>query len=195
MSVAFALGNGKSRLALDVKQLQEVGPVYACNAMYREFTPDCLVATDPAIAKAIQDSGYTLNNRFHTRRPIEGTGAKSLPKEYKGFSSGPNTIAQACIDGYHVMYLIGFDLGTTNGQFNNVYADTEFYKKITDPPTFSGNWIKQIKQIAEDYPNRRFVRVEGPASAFVPGFRDVANLQTMPMDRFQERLNSRKGLL
>jgi len=195
MSVAFVLGNGKSRLALDLNQLKEVGPIYACNAIYRTFTPDCLVATDPAIAKAIQESGYAKENRFHTRRPIEGTGAKGLPKNYRGFSSGPNAVAQACMDGYHIMYLIGFDLGTTDGQFNNVFADTEFYKKITDPPTFSGNWIKQIKQLAEEYSNRRFVRIEGPESAFVPGFRDVANLQTMPMDRFQERLNSRKGLL
>ena len=195
MSVAFVLGNGKSRLALDLNELNEVGPIYACNAIYRTFTPDVLVATDPAIARAIQESGYAKTNRFHTRRPIEGTGAKGLPKNYRGFSSGPNAVAQACMDGYHAMYLIGFDLGTTDGQFNNVFADTEFYKKITDPPTFSGNWIKQIKQLAEEYSNRRFVRVEGPESAFVPGFRDVANLQTMPMDRFQERLNSRKGLL
>lgn len=195
MSVAFVLGNGKSRLHLDLNQLQEIGPIYGCNALYRTFIPDCLVATDPAIAKAIQESGYAKANRFHTRRPIEGSGAKGLPKAYRGFSSGPNAVAQACLDGYHVMYLIGFDLGTTDGQFNNVYADTEFYKKITDPPTFSGNWIKQIKQIADEYSNRRFVRVEGLESAFVPGFRDVANLQTMPMDRFQERINTRKGLL
>lgn len=195
MSVAFVLGNGRSRLVLNLEELNQQGPIYACNAIYREYTPDCLVATDPAIARAIQESGYAQTNRFHTRRPIEGSGAKSLPKAYRGFSSGPNAVAQACMDGYHVMYLIGFDLGTTDGQFNNVYADTEFYKRITDPPTFSGNWIKQIKQLADEYSNRRFVRVEGPASAFVPGFRDVPNLQTMPMDRFQERLNSRKGLL
>jgi len=195
MTVAFVLGNGKSRLVLDLNQLREAGPIYACNAIYRTFTPDCLVATDPAIARAIQESGYAKTNRFHTRRPIEGSGAKGLPKIYKGFSSGPNALGQACLDGYHTMYLIGFDLGTTDGQFNNVYADTEFYKKITDPPTFSGNWIKQIKQIADEYKNRRFVRVEGPATAFVPGFRDVPNLQTMPIDRFQERLNSKKGML
>jgi hypothetical protein len=195
MSVAFVLGNGKSRLALDLAELQEVGPIYGCNALYRTFTPNCLIATDPAISKTIQESGYSKTNRFHTRRPIEGSGAKTLPKEYKGFSSGPNALAQACIDGYHVMYLIGFDLGTTDGQFNNVYADTEFYKKITDPPTFSGNWIKQIKTIAEDYNNRRFIRVEGKESSFVPTFRDVPNLQTLPIDRFKERLNSRKGLL
>ena len=195
MTVAFVLGNGKSRKILDLNQLKEHGPVFACNAIYRDFTPDCLVATDAPIAREIQESGYALKNRFHTRRPIDNLGAKSLPKKYKGFSSGPNALAQACMDGYHTFYLIGFDLGTTDGQFNNVYHDTQFYKKITDPPTFSGNWIKQIKQLAEEYNNRRFVRVEGPESAFVPGFRDVPNLQTMPMDRFQERLNNRKGLL
>ena len=195
MTVAFVLGNGKSRLELDLHQLKQTGPIYACNAIYRTFTPDCLIATDPAIARAIQESGYAKTNRFHTRRPIEGLGARSLPKEYRGFSSGPNALAQACMDGYHTLYLIGFDLGTNDGQFNNVYADTEFYKKITDAPTFSGNWIKQIKQIAEQYDRRQFVRVEGPSSAFVPGFRDVPNLQTMPMDRFQEKLNNRKGLL
>ena len=195
MSIAFALGNGRSRQAINIEQLQEQGPVYACNAVYREFTPDCLVATDPGISRAIQESGYAQNNRFHTRRPFPDSGAKSLPKVYRGFSSGPNAVAQACIDGYHTVYLLGFDLGTTDGQFNNVYADTEFYKKSVDPPTFSGNWIKQIKTIASDYDTRRFVRVEGPETAFVPGFRDVANLQTMPIDRFQERLNTGKGLL
>src|SRR6056300_45789 len=108
MSVAFVLGNGKSRLELDLKELNELGPIYACNAIYREYTPDCLIATDPGISKAIQESGYALENRFHTRRPIEGLGAKLLPKEYRGFSSGPNALSQACMDGYHVMYLVGF---------------------------------------------------------------------------------------
>jgi len=195
MSVAFVLGNGKSRLALDLNELEQCGPIFGCNALYRTYTPHCLVATDPAIAKAIQDSGYAKTNRFHTRRPIEGSGAKSLPKDYRGMSSGPNAVAQACLDGYHTIYLIGFDLGTTDGQFNNIYADTEFYKKITDPPTFSGNWIKQIKTIAETYANRRFIRVEGQESAFVPGFRDIPNLQTLPMDRFIEIINTRKGML
>ncbi len=195
MSMAFVLGNGRSRQAVDVQQLQRLGPVYACNAIYREFTPDCLVATDPGISRAIQDSGYAKLHRFHTRRPFADSGAKSLPKMYRGFSSGPNAVAQACIDGYATIYLLGFDLGTTNGQFNNVYADTEFYKKSLDPPTFSGNWIKQIKTIAEDYSIRRFIRVEGPESAFVPGFSNMKNLVGMPMTRFLERLNTGKGLL
>lgn len=195
MTTAFVLGNGKSRASVDLQLLKTHGPIYGCNALYREFTPDCLVATDPGISKAIQDSGYAKTNRFHTRRPIDGTGAKSLPKDYKGFSSGPNALAQACLDGYHLIYLLGFDLGTTDGRFNNLYADTQFYKRITDPPTFAGNWIKQITTIAKTFPKKQFIRIEGKETAFVKTFKDVPNIRTWTMDRFEERLNTAKGLL
>ena len=187
MQPAFCLGNGKSRLVLDLDILQQKGPIYGCNALYRTFTPTCLVATDPAIARAIQESGYAQTNRFHTRRPIEGLGAKSLPKRYKGYSSGPNTVAQALLDGYQTIYLLGFDLGTTDGIFNNVYADTQFYKKISDPPTFAGNWIKQIKQLTEEYHQCQFIRVQGPESAFVETFNALPNMGYMAMHKFVEQ--------
>lgn len=195
MQPAFVLGNGKSRKNLDLLLVREYGPIYGCNALYREFTPDCLVATDAPIASEIQHSGYSSTNRFHTRRPIPELGAKSLPKEYKGYSSGPNAVAQACIDGYKSIYLIGFDLGTTDGQFNNLYANTQFYKKITDPPTFSGNWIKQLRQIASDYPDTNFTRVQGIDSTFVSSFAELNNFRSMPYEEFEKRLNNRKGML
>lgn len=195
MSTAFVLGNGQSRKVVDPNNLRHYGPIYACNAIYREFTPDCLVATDKPIATAIQESGYALKNRFHTRKPIPNLGALSLHRAYHGFSSGPNAVGLAAIDGYARIFLLGFDLGTTNGQFNNVYANTEFYKKSIDPPTFSGNWIKQLIQICEEYPNREFVRVEGPETAYVPLFAKVKNLKTMDMTEFLDRINSKKGIL
>ena len=189
MTIAFVLGNGKSRQELDLSKLHEQGAIYGCNALYREFTPDCLIATDYPIAKAIQDSGYAQKNRFHTRRPIPGSGAKSLPKEYKGFSSGPNALAQACIDGHYEIYLLGFDLGTTDGKFNNLYADTEFYKRNIDPPTFAGNWIRQIRTICETYNQKSFVRVAGLESAFVSKFADVQNLRQVTLEQFRKKLN------
>ena len=195
MTTAFVLGNGNSRKPLDLNQLREHGPIYGCNALYREFIPDCLISTDKPIADEIQNSGYAKNNRFHTRRPLPGWGARSLPKEYKGFSSGPNAVAQACIDGYDRIYLIGFDLGTADGRFNNIYADTKFYKKLDDPPTFAGNWMKQIRQIAEQYTNKQFIRVTGPESAHAPTLVDIPNLKHQSINQLQESLNSRKGML
>lgn len=194
MTTAFVLGNGASRNAIHIETLRCHGPVYACNAVYREFTPDVLVATDRPIAAAIQQSGYALKNRFHTRRPEPHSGALHLPKPYMGFSSGPNALGLACLDGYQTVYLLGFDLGTATGEFNNVYANTEFYKKSTDPPTFAGNWTRQVLQICREHAGKSFVRIMGPESAHVPGLQEAKNLTLMQILDFKILLNSTKGV-
>ena len=70
MSAAFVLGNGVSRLAIDLNQLKTCGKIYGCNALYREFTPDVLISTDKGIAHAIQNSGYAEKHRMYTRKPL-----------------------------------------------------------------------------------------------------------------------------
>ena len=195
MSAAFILGNGKSRLVLDLNRLMEIGTVYGCNGLYRDFTPHCLVATDRPIAEEIQNSGYAHKHRFHTRKPIESLGGKFLVKEYKGFSSGPNAAALALVDGHSDIYLIGMDLGTTNGMFNNIYAGTQFYKKELDPPTFPGNWINQVVTLTKDFESRQFWRVEGPESAFVPQFSKIPNMRILSMYKFLEKVNTARGPL
>jgi len=195
MSAAFILGNGQSRLAVDLDRLMEVGTVFGCNGLYRDFTPHCLVATDRPIAEEIQNSGYAQKHRFHTRKPIESLGGKFLVKEYKGFSSGPNAAALALVDGHSDIYLIGMDLGTTNGMFNNIYAGTQFYKKELDPPTFPGNWINQVVTLTKDFESRQFWRVEGPESAFVPQFNKIPNMRILSMDKFLEKVNTARGPL
>jgi hypothetical protein len=189
MSTAFVLGNGKSRVGLNLSAMQKHGPIYGCNNLYKDFTPYCLVATDGPIGRHIQESGYALENRFHTRRVIQGSGAKFLSKEYKGFSSGPNALALACLDHHDLIYIVGMDLGTSNGQFNNVYADQQFYKKSIDPPTFPGNWIRQVRTICENFPHVHFIRVEGIESAHVPQLLEIKNLKIISKDKFQETLN------
>ena len=195
MSTAFILGNGKSRLTVDLTKLSPLGATYGCNWLCKTFTPDCLVATDRPIADAIQQSGYAQKHRFHTRKPIVDLGGKHLSNEYKGFSSGPNAAALACIDGHSDIYLIGMDLGTTNGMFNNVYVDTQFYKKELDPPTYAGNWINQLVKLTEDYPNRQFYRVEGVESAFVKQFGKINNMKIISMQSFLEMVNTARGPL
>jgi hypothetical protein len=195
MSAAFILGNGKSRLLVDLTKLSPLGATYGCNWLCKTFSPDCLVATDRPIADAIQQSGYAQKHRFHTRKPIVDLGGKHLSNDYKGFSSGPNAAALACIDGHSDIYLIGMDLGTTNGMFNNVYVDTQFYKKELDPPTYAGNWINQLVKLTEDYPNRQFYRVEGVESAFVKQFGKIDNMKIISMQSFLEMVNTARGPL
>jgi hypothetical protein len=194
MTTAIVLGNGQSRQSILPESLKTHGTVYACNAIYREFTPDVLIATDLPISMAIQESGYALRNRFYTRKPMEGLGAQRLSKEYYGFSSGPNAVGRACLDGYTRIYMLGFDLGTSNGQFNNIYADTEFYKKSSNPPTYSGNWTRQLKTIAKDFPKCSFFRIQGDTTAEISDLRNIKNLAHMTMADFLNRINNTKEL-
>jgi hypothetical protein len=44
--IAFVIGNGVSRQTIDLEKLKKYGTIYGCNAIYRNFNPDYLVAVD-----------------------------------------------------------------------------------------------------------------------------------------------------
>lgn len=194
MSIAFVLGNGISRRGLDLHVLQSIAPVYGCNALYREFVPNVLVATDRPISEQIQNSGYSLKNRFYTRDPINGLGAYPVIEHYWGFSSGPLAVAHAVADQNRKIYMLGFDMGPANDKFNNIYADTEFYKTSNSVPTFTGNWINQITQLANDHIDVEFIRVQGETTADIPQLKSISNLKHLPILEFQNRINNKKDL-
>lgn len=195
MSIAFVLGNGVSRKDVPLHDLKRIGTVYGCNALYREFEPNVLVATDMPIATAIQESGYAAKNVFYTRKPKPNLGARRVPQEYYGYSSGPIAVALAAQSEARRIYLLGFDLGPLeNNKFNNLYAGTEFYKPATALPTFTGNWVKQICKIANDFPNQEFVRVRGTTTAHVQDFDRLLNFRYLDLDTFFDRINKVEDL-
>ena len=194
MTVAFVLGNGVSRQQVDLNNMRHLGNIYGCNALYRDFTPTVLVSTDKPISERIQTIGYAKQNRFYTRRPVPNLGALPVPQKYFGYSSGPIAASIACFDGASTVYLVGFDMGPVNNKFNNVYADTEFYKKSSAVPTYTGNWANQLVTVMKDYPKISFVRVMGNTTAHVKEFDKVENFATMPMTEFLNRINNTKDL-
>ena len=195
MSIAFVLGNGVSRKEVNLPVLQHRGKTYGCNALYRDFEPDVLVATDRPIADYIQDTGYALRRRFHTRKPIAGRGAHVIPTPYYPFSSGPVAVALAAEDRCERIYLIGFDLGpSTENMFNNLYAGTEFYKKSGAVPTYTGNWIRQIVKISQQFPATRFLRVCGTTTARLSDLDALSNMTHLQMSEFLDRINNAKDL-
>jgi len=195
MTTAIVLGNGLSRRGIGVQMLSQFAPIYGCNLLYKEFTPTALVATDRPIATEIQESGYSGRARFHTRNPIEGFGAQRVPKKYHGNSSGPIAVALAALDGANLIYMLGFDMGPSpTGKFNNVYANEQHYKKHTDQPTYTGNWIKQIVTITKDFPLTRFVRIMGETTANIKEFEGLANFESLPLAQFLEHINNKKDI-
>jgi hypothetical protein len=194
MTTAFVIGNGVSRQAVALELLRPLGKIYGCNALYRDFVPDVLVATDRPIATEIQNSGYPITNKFYTRKPIENLGALPVPKDYYGYSSGPLATGIAAIDQHLLIYMIGFDMGPVNSKFNNVYADTDFYRKSDATPVFTGNWTKQIRKICENFSRAQFVRVQGKTTADIAEFATIKNLVHLPIHTFLDRINNQKDL-
>ena len=195
MTVAFVLGNGQSRAALDLQRFRSLGSIYGCNGLYRDFEPDCLVATDRPIAEAIQRSGYSKNHRFYTRKPLEDMGAFVVPRKYHGNSSGPIACAIAALDGHERIYMLGFDMGPSPSmRFNNVYAGSEFYKSSDAAPTYTGNWIRQVVSMANDFPNTKFIRVCGPTTADIKELKNIVNFEHIDIKTFIYRTDTNDGL-
>lgn len=160
-NIAFVLGNGRSRLRINLNELKKYGKIYGCNALYREFNPDYLIAVDEKMVREINDSGWQLRNEVWTN-PNKGVlklQGFNFFNPHKGWSSGPTALWLAANHGYDYIYFIGFDYQGIEGRFNNVYADTKNYKQSRDLPTFFGNWSNQTERVIREFNKINFVRV------------------------------------
>ena len=83
MRKVFCIGNGESRKDFDLEQVRSLGKIYGCNALYRDFTPDVLIAVDSGIIHEIYDSGYACDNECWFRG-WRRRHADEYDKEYYG---------------------------------------------------------------------------------------------------------------
>lgn len=161
---SFVLGNGQSRLTITPQQLSKYGKIYGCNALYREFEPDYLVAVDPKMIVEIEKTGYQRTHEVWTN-------PNAKYRNYQGFkyfspslgwSSGPTALNLAVSHGVQEIWIFGFDFIGNNGYLNNVYADTTNYRKSTDTSTYYGNWQRQTEQVIKTNQKVKFYRVVTP---------------------------------
>jgi hypothetical protein len=65
----FLIGNGKSRENFDLERLREKGTIIGCNALYRDFTPDILVAIDTKMLNELGRAASTLDPKMSMLAP------------------------------------------------------------------------------------------------------------------------------
>ena len=183
---AFVLGNGKSRLAIESKKLLDLGTVFACNAVYREFDPHYLIAVDVKMINEIDDTGYHKSHEVWTNpnkaiKTIEGL---HFFNPHKGWSSGPTALWLAASKGFPEIFILGFDYEGINGKVNNVYADTKNYRSSRETATFYGNWLTQTFSVIKEFNATKFYRVI-PAGGFIPDkLRALPNLEHITYEKF-----------
>jgi len=188
--IAFVLGNGTSRKDIDPIKLKDLGKVYGCNALYRTFSPDYLIAVDDKMIREIAKSKYQLSNQVWTNENKNYKNISNLHyfRPSKGWSSGPTALWLASQHKYQHIYILGFDYqglneGTT---VNNLYADTDNYKSSRATATYYGNWLKQTKTVFKDNPEINFTRVIEPGG-FIP--KDLVNIKNTRHIKMEEFLN------
>jgi len=188
--IAFVLGNGTSRASIDPQELKNIGTVYGCNALYRSFSPDYLIAVDTKMILEINKSGYQKNNQVWTNpnKAYQNMIGFNFFQPSKGWSSGPTALWLAAQHGYDHIYILGFDYqGLDKGtKFNNIYADTMNYKKSSEGATFFGNWMRQTKSVVQDNTKINFTRVIAPDNYIPEELNKFVNMQHITVDTFKK---------
>ena len=127
-SRAFIIGNGKSREGFDLEQLRPYGDIYGCNALYRDFEPDWLIAIDEAITKEIQDSDFPKNKFIHPLYEGQFEHPEVNPFTRLRSNAGMNAMIEALKHGKRELICLGFDFVINNElSVSNLYDGTNAY--------------------------------------------------------------------
>jgi hypothetical protein len=193
--IAFVIGNGVSRRSIDLQPLRKYGKIYGCNALYREFDPDVLIAVDTKMILEIDKA------RYQHRVPVWTNPNKSYAKmsgfnffnPSKGWSSGPTALWKSSEEGFEEIYILGFDyqgIGENNQTVNNIYAGTVNYKKTHERATYYGNWLKQTVTTIQKNSKTRYIRVIED-NGFVPKeLSNLSNITHISVEDFKKIFNN-----
>jgi hypothetical protein len=189
-NIAFVLGNGTSRKPIPVEILSSLGKTYGCNALYRTFSPDYLVAVDVKMILEINKAGYQHQNIVWTNpnRSYQKMSNLNYFSPSKGWSSGPTALWLASQHGYEKIFILGFDYrGLNDGKsLNNIYADTANYKKSTEGATFFGNWLRQTASVIRENSHIQYYRVIAPDNYCPEELNKFNNLNTIFVEDFKK---------
>lgn len=138
LKTAYIIGNGSSREQQDLSNLKGKGKIFGCNALYRDFDPDYLVAIDTAIIEEIENSNFPKEKfinppevekwepvELHWRGSDEPDWNMARPRS----NAGMNAINEAIKKGYTSLFIFGFDfLVVDEGiALSNLYDGTNCY--------------------------------------------------------------------
>lgn len=165
---AVVLGNGISRSTIPLEKIKKhktgIGGVnrmqtYGCNALYRDFAPDFLVATNKNIVNEIIDNGVSNTIVLTSGSNILQHPGKLHMLPYGiNMNAGATAAYMACFDGHKKVYLIGFD-NQTGERNNNIYAGTKNYDSA-DVKVSSAKWEQAMLSVFKTFPDVVFTRVE-----------------------------------
>jgi hypothetical protein len=168
---ALVIGNGRSRADLDLYSIdRDKVTTFGCNALYRDYAPDYLLANDRKMVAELIGADYPAHNRLVTSDAVEITmgtktfrfswlrdlyGENVTSTRWVGFC-GTCAIRSAAERGHSPVYLIGFDFSM--GQ--NVYQGTINYHRRMPATTHEANQLSICEGFPDEFENTRFVQLD-----------------------------------
>ena len=194
MTVAFVVGNGTSRKSIDLNQLKKYGKFYGCNALYRDYTPDYLVAVDVKMILEINQSKWQMDHEVWTNANKQFHAFQGFHyfQPSKGWSSGPTALWLASTHAHDTIYMLGMDFhGSKDTQgnrskVNNLYAGTHNYKRQGEAATYFGNWERQTASTCDAHQGKRYIRIVADDDDFIPKqLKKCTNLSHITVSEFK----------
>lgn len=167
--VVFVIGNAESRQGFDLYKLRRHGYILGCNALYRDFDPDWLVAVDKPMYSLVQaewgGDRITLKANGKDACAVLNDEEEVPLNELYWWDSGK----LATFMGWYLypdierIYLIGFDFWAdpNRAKINNVYKGTDQYRAADKPAHYDPVWYKKWNKTLAECRGVKFYRV-GP---------------------------------
>jgi hypothetical protein len=187
---AVVLGNGTSRLDMDLRPIKnhrggllgsKALQTYGCNALYRDFTPNFLVASGNDIVNEIASTSYPTDNIVYTSSlNMLAHPNKFYLVPHDPYADAGTTAAYiACFDGHKKIFLLGFDGQEPANYNNNIYADTNAYDSKTTQVN-PNKWHANMKQLMQVYNDVDFVLVHKYKGYSIPtAWNGITNLRQL----------------
>ena len=174
---AVVVGNSPTILEFNLQNLKKFSGLlgadtlqtYGCNALYRDFTPDFLVAHGNDIVKELAESEYIKDNIVYTNAiHLLEYPNKFYLIPYNPYADAGTTAAYiAAFDGHKKIYLLGFDEQDSENYNFNVYAGTNGYDAV-DAEILSDTWITNRIELFNLYDDVDFIWVTPRGRSTVP---------------------------
>jgi len=135
-NTGFLIGNGLSRQGFELESLRSKGPIYGCNALYRDFHPDVLCALDHGVLLELMNAEYPgvvgKLNKTHTAAILGGKLLDLEVPKGKGVAWYSGIFAAWLLANNHPelkrVFMLGYDL--YDAKQNNIYTGTLNYERM-----------------------------------------------------------------
>lgn len=195
----LVIGNGESRKDVQIENLNSVK--IGCNAIMRDHTVHHLVCCDKKMVSEAITNKNISNNRIYTRSDWQNLfpGVSMVPELWYQsderidqpwhWGSGDYAVllaSQLCTS--DTIHMIGFDLHSKDGKYNNIYKNTTNYNDENSRAVDPSYWIYHLAKIFEHFKQHQYVMY--PAPHKIPeSWQNIENLRMDSLDNLETNIN------